>query len=77
MRMWPTVHLSSPELRCDAGIGCKLILKLGVSCCSAQYRVDGASCVYRLFDEDNSTLVNGWTYLVESLYHEMFLQVGC
>ena len=33
--------------------------------------------MYRLFDEDNSTLVNDWTYLVESLYHEMFLQVGC
>ena len=40
-----------------------------------QYRVDKGTCFWRRFQADNSTAFNQWSYMVESLFHELLLQV--
>ena len=41
----------------------------------AQYRVDGGAGFWRNFDINNQTQTRDVVYLVESVFHEMMLQV--
>ena len=41
----------------------------------AQYRVDGGAGFWRHFDINNQTQTRDVVYLVESVFHEMLLQV--
>ncbi len=36
-----------------------------------QYRIVRKACFHRHFDEDNNTVGNDWTYMIESAFHEV------